>query len=111
MSKTSNALNIRGRPQSRNISQRNKSRSKSRPQRSIECFHCGKKGHIKKDCYKFKKELRKEQGEKKKTKEGGEEVNTVAKDDDILFASMLLSSDAENLSTWIIDSGASFHVT
>eukprot|EP00249_Psilotum_nudum_P034656 c54005_g1_i1 orf=1-198(-) len=63
---------------------------------------------MKKDCYKFKKELRKEQGEKKKTKE--EEANTVTKDDDILFASVL-SSDIENLSTWIIDSGASFHVT
>ena len=56
-SKSSTALSTRGRPQHRgNDNQRNKSRSKSRPKKDIERFHCSKKEHMKKDCFKLKKE-------------------------------------------------------
>eukprot|EP00249_Psilotum_nudum_P001913 c14657_g2_i1 orf=196-615(+) len=79
-------------------------------------FSLQEKGHVK-DCYKLKKEMRKNQGEKrdkkvKSEKDSTENVNSISRDDDILFASdILLTEEMGDYSTWIIDSGTSFHVT
>ena len=40
----------RGRNKSRSESSRNKCRSKSRRKKNIQCYKCGKKGHIKREC-------------------------------------------------------------
>lgn len=56
--KEDTTLNVdRGRRQFRGKSkERGKSHSKSRGRKDIECHHCGKKGHIKHDCYAWKRE-------------------------------------------------------
>ena len=52
------ALNVnRGRRQFKGKSkERGRSCSKSRGHKDIECHHCGKKVHIKHDCYTWKRE-------------------------------------------------------
>ena len=131
----STALVVRGRSiDKKKWQNRGKSRSKSRGRsvKDIECYHCGKKGHLKRDCRLFKEEKGKE-----KAKEGDnkpksivkiEEINAVSEDEvgDIVVSTdddgeILLNSRLESaqlvttddiiLHDWILDSGASFHVT
>jgi hypothetical protein len=76
-----------------------KGRSKSKMGK-IECWNCGKKGHLKKDCRALKKQ-RDGQQEKK------QEANVtcyVLQDDLIIFVDNILEY-------WIVYSGASFHAT
>ena len=55
----------RGRYKTRNLTSRGKSRSKSKfKNSSIICYHCGKKGYIKRFCKQLKQDLK--EGEKKK---------------------------------------------
>jgi hypothetical protein len=42
---------------------RDKSKGKSNSRSDIKCFFCGKPGHMKRECRKFKKEQLKEKGE------------------------------------------------
>jgi len=61
-----------------------------------ECWHCGKKGHLKKDCFKLKKE----QGDETKNKSnGGFTCN---------FKSL---SSQTHRDVWCADSGAYSHIT
>ena len=53
-SKNGSALVARGKSIERGKGKdKNQSRSKSRAQ-DMECYHCHKKGHMKKDCYQWK---------------------------------------------------------
>ena len=88
----------RGRKQYRDKNQdRGKSCSKSRSKKDVECYCYGKLGHVKKDCFKWKRMQKKKEGkgeEKKdnnKGKEKVEEVNAVTYKDDgeVLFMSSL----------------------
>jgi hypothetical protein len=76
-----------------------KGRSKSRMGK-IECYNCGKKGHLKKD-YRAPKKQRDGQQEK------NQEPNVIG---DVLQDALILSVD--NISkSWVVDSGTSFHAT
>ncbi|KAL6533177.1 hypothetical protein OROMI_027289 [Orobanche minor] len=101
---------------------RGNSRGPSRgPQRSsskgryahIECFHCGKKGHTKKYCRLLKKENSKE-GENAPKKENGKgekaEVNT-ATEEFFVCCDFDTVNFAKDESSWVVDSGATCHVT
>ena len=95
----------RGRDQSRG-------RSKSRPR--VTCYYCGKQGHMKSECRFFKKD--KQAGNIKPdrfnpTKKHEDKTTTIVEDQSeelYLVGECNLSSDD---SSWIVDSGASFHVT
>jgi hypothetical protein len=101
-----NALNMenRGRQKDRgkgsgNHENSRKGRSKSRLGK-IECWNCGKKGHLKKDCRAPKKQRDGQQ-------EKNQEANVIG---DVLQDALILSVD--NISeSWVVDSGASFHAT
>jgi hypothetical protein len=101
-----NALNMekRGRQKDRgrgsgNHENSRKGRSKSRFV-NIECWNCGKKGHLKKDCKAPKKQR---DGQQKKN----QEENVI---DDVLQDALILSID--NISeSCIVYSSASFHAT
>ncbi|KAK0604498.1 hypothetical protein LWI29_016259 [Acer saccharum] len=94
-------------PRNRDNDDRSRGRSKSR--KEISCFHCGKAGHKKFQCRKFKREQNNEKGEEKK--KGIGHVATTADGDVCIF----MEHDSVNLtcqnSHWVVDSGASYHVT
>jgi hypothetical protein len=76
-----------------------KGRSKSRLGK-IECWNCGKKGHLKKDCR-----------DPKKQRDGQREINHEANvTSDVLQDALILSVDNISVS-WVVESGASFHAT
>jgi hypothetical protein len=79
--------------------------SKSRKRKDINCYKCGKKGHIKRGY-----------PVQKKNKDGEHEgssrsVNIVEDDSDIANGDMLSASNIEHpLDSWILDSACSFHM-
>ncbi|MCO5568295.1 hypothetical protein L7F22_021994 [Adiantum nelumboides] len=76
--KSSNAMHVRGKSHSRGNYERcdkskSCSRSKSRHGKGIECYYFHKKGHTKKDCYKFKRDKKKDNDEKRKGKNASDD--------------------------------------
>ena len=101
------ALNVgnRGRSSEREQSHgRSKSRSKSRSSKGkIECWNCGKKGHLKKDCRAPPKKNKQKNG----NKDNEASANVAG---DAVQDALILAFDYKSES-WVIDSGASFHAT
>ena len=72
----------------------------------MECWHCGKKGHIKKDCWNRKgKECESNNNNNERT--SNQEANIIAE----LIQDALIMSHEKNSDYWVLDSGASFHAT
>jgi hypothetical protein len=83
------------------------SRSKFRKRKDVNCYKCGKKGHIKRDCPNWKKN-------KDDEKEGSSRsANVVEKESDAIDGDMLsVASTSEHpVDSWLLDSACSFHVT
>ncbi|RDY06562.1 hypothetical protein CR513_09439, partial [Mucuna pruriens] len=99
----------RGRNQKK---EREKSRNKSKSRyKNVECHYCHKIEHIQKHCFLWKKENKGKKGKSKKKDDDDDCVTTTTSDDLIIlldFESVNLVSDR---SIWIIDSGATLHVT
>jgi transposase InsO family protein len=100
----------RGRSKSRRPQNREKSRDKLKGKfkSKIECYHCGKHGHIKRECRQLKRELAKEN-----TNEKTEDTTATTSSGDDMF--IVCGDNYVNITSqdayWVIDSGASFHVT
>ena len=95
-----------GREKHRNHSfARGHSRSKSKS-KTVKCYKCQKKGHIKRDCPKWKRG-------KDKDKEGlSRSANIVVADSDSDGDMLFVSSSANRLiDSWVLDLACSFHVT
>ncbi|RDX71413.1 hypothetical protein CR513_49249, partial [Mucuna pruriens] len=95
--------------------EREKSRSKSKSRyKNVECHYCHKTGHIQKHCFLWKKENKGKKGKSKEKDDDDDDhdrVTTATGDDLVIlrdFESVNLVSDE---SMWIIDSGATLHVT
>ena len=62
-------------PNDRKLNGRSQSRYRSQFKETRECFHCGKNGHLKRDCWHWNKEQNKGKYEEKKN---DSEKNTTA---------------------------------
>ncbi|VFQ68970.1 unnamed protein product [Cuscuta campestris] len=107
----------RGRSKSRNPHYRNKSRGRSKSRkRDFICHYCQKPGHIERFCRKKKRDMSRERKDKNESSEQKpEEKNTtaLASNDDDLFVigdHGLLNVACDDC-TWVIDFGASYHIT
>ena len=103
----------RGRSQKELKGGRDKRRSKSRSQyKNIECHYCHKIGHIQRNCFLWKKESKDKRVKQKEKDHDDRDCVTTATNDDFIILhdpnSLNLVSDE---SMWIIDSGATLHVT
>ncbi|KAE8722786.1 AMP-dependent synthetase and ligase family protein isoform 2 [Hibiscus syriacus] len=76
-------------------------RSKSRSKKNLECYNCGKEGHLKKDCWSLNKNSNPQ----------GNTVNT-SDDGDALCceASTTVEGRKRFADIWLIDSGATYHM-
>ena len=98
----------RGRSKSRGPGKSDKNRGKSRT-RDIECYHCKKKGHMKRDCYKLKNEQSRREGNSNQERVATTTEKT-SKDFCIMYEEDVVNLTSHETS-WVIDSGASIHAT
>lgn len=75
--------------------------------RDIECFFCKTKGHIKKDCVKYQGWLKRKEESNGNQQKDEQKANTVQQPRDEFLFAISTGGDAD----WIIDSGATCHVT
>ena len=100
----------RGRIKTRGSQHNEQNRSKSKGRlKDIECYHCGIKGHTKKFCRKLKRENK----NKEKTKEDGNEncLATITIEDLVTLLDANMINIACDESSWVMDTCAASHVT
>lgn len=105
------ALVIEGRGRQFTRKENNRGRSKSRPRKEIECYHCHKKGHYKSECRLLKK--KNNEGGKAEDKKDREVAAVASGEDIILFTECVdqCLATTSNQVDWVVDTGASYHAT
>ncbi|KAF7129215.1 hypothetical protein RHSIM_Rhsim10G0143100 [Rhododendron simsii] len=108
-------VNLRGRSRGRSSTPHNRdqscgsSRGRSPSKQDIGCHYCKKKGHMKRECLKLKF---KEENRVKHDDKNQENTTAVSSDGELV---VVCDENCVNLvsqdTNWVIDSGASFHVT
>ena len=91
------------------------SRGSFRGKPKVKCYHCGRTGHIRKNCSDLKAE---KESRKEKSKASQKAAASVVREDSDSEDSVLISIDDRVLytassheqSTWIVDSGATTHM-
>ncbi|KAH9648557.1 hypothetical protein KPL70_025642 [Citrus sinensis] len=85
-------------------------RSKSRSKKNVKCYNCGKKGHVKNECW--SKQKRKEGKEPESSNAQGCVAST-SDDGEILYSKATTVSKGRKrlFDVWLIDSGATWHMT
>ena len=97
-------VETRGRSKERRRSKsRSKSQGRSTSKGKLECWYCGKKGHIKRDCWNRKGNESSNNNEST----SNQETNIVGE----LIQDALIMSHEKNGDYWVLDLGASFHAT
>jgi hypothetical protein len=89
---------------------RSKSRDKSQYTETKECFHCGKKGHIRMNC----RYWRKEQNEDKDQKHDDEKDTTAVVEEEEVVVLSVQEQKCEHVDNnddeWVVDLAATHHV-
>ncbi|KAK9005132.1 hypothetical protein V6N11_042578 [Hibiscus sabdariffa] len=102
----------RGRNREKDGKGRDKSRSKSRSRyKNHKCHHCRKKSHIKKYCFKLKRENKGGGDKHDRDDKEKSERSVVAREDLLVICDENLVNLACDGTSWVIDTGASIHVT
>ncbi|KAH9706497.1 hypothetical protein KPL70_012225 [Citrus sinensis] len=88
----------------------NQGRSKSRSKKNVKCYKCGKKGHVKKECWSNQK---RREGKEPESSNAQGCVASTSDDGEILYSeATIVSEGRKRLSdVWLIDSGATWHMT
>ncbi|KAH9689185.1 hypothetical protein KPL70_015411 [Citrus sinensis] len=111
-SQQAEALSVtRGRSTERGSSgSQNHGRSKSRSKKNVKCYNCGKKGHVKKECWSNQK---RREGKEPESSNAQGCVASTSDDGEILYSeATTVSEGRKRLSdVWLIDSGATWHMT
>ncbi|KAH9670648.1 hypothetical protein KPL70_017055 [Citrus sinensis] len=111
-SQQAEALSVtRGRSTERGPSgSQNHGRSKSRSKKNVKCYNCGKKGHIKKESWSNQK---RREGKEPKSSNAQGCVASTSDDGEILYseATTILQGKKRLSDVWLIDSGATWHMT
>ncbi|KAE8675254.1 hypothetical protein F3Y22_tig00111689pilonHSYRG00088 [Hibiscus syriacus] len=93
----------RGRSTERDQSSSHKhGRSKSRSKKNLKCYNCGKKGHLKNDCWSLNKNSN-PQGNTANTSDDGDAL--------CCETSTTVEGRKRYADIWLIDSGATYHMT
>ncbi|KAL0561700.1 hypothetical protein IC582_002140 [Cucumis melo] len=94
----------RGRPLERNSSgSKNQRRSKSRSKKNIKCYNCGKKGHLKKNCWNLNK---------KDSNPQGNVASTINEGGALSCEAVTTTEGRKRMADgWFFDSGATYHMT
>jgi len=101
----------RGRSNSR-APERDQSRSNSKGRyKDVECNYCHKKGNIKKYCWKLKNKTEKDNSDKGKDSSDDEDRINATSADFLLVQEFEPANLVDSSTSWVIDSGASFHIT
>ncbi|KAH9705857.1 hypothetical protein KPL70_012031 [Citrus sinensis] len=111
-SQQAEALSVtRGRSTERGPSgSQNQGRSKFRSKKNVKCYKCGKKGHVKKECWSNQK---RKEGKEPESSNAQGCVASTSDDGEILYSeATTVSEGRKRLSdVWLIDSGATWHMT
>ncbi|KAH9670424.1 hypothetical protein KPL70_016984 [Citrus sinensis] len=111
-SQQAEALSVmRGRSTKRGPSgSQNHGRLKSRSKKNVKCYNCGKKGHVKKECWSNQK---RREGKEPESSNAQGCVASTSDDGEILYSeATTVSEGRKRLSdVWLIDSGATWHMT
>ena len=92
-----------GRNKSRGLKNRENSRSKSNGRFfNDECYHCNKKGHIKRYCRQLKKENKNKRKEKKNDSSDEDRAATTIEDFLLMCDDDMINS-AYDETSWVID--------
>ncbi|CAJ2679244.1 unnamed protein product [Trifolium pratense] len=94
---------------------RENSRSKSKGRyENMECNYCHKSGHIQKYCYQWRKDNKGKKGKQKqrdREDHDDDRVTTAINDDLVILRDHESINLVSDESMWIVDSGATLHVT
>ncbi|KAH9734072.1 Integrase catalytic domain-containing protein [Citrus sinensis] len=88
----------------------NHGRSKSRSKKNVKCYNCGKKEHVKKECWSNQK---RREGKEPESSNAQGCVASTSDDGEILYnEAITVSEGRKRLSdVWLIDSGTTWHMT
>ena len=104
---------IRGRGQNRSPQNRVKSGTRSKSRGRPTCFYCGKPGHFQKNCRHFRRDKGGADGAEPKKISEKRGTSAIATSEEEL---LLITEESElhlvsDETTWVVDSGASYHLT
>lgn len=95
----------RGRSMNKNINRRDNNMGRTKPKKDLKCYYYNKNGHIKKDYWKLRKDL------KEKDNKGHNNQDVILVHDELVivfyYGNECLTTDCDP--NWVIDSNASFH--
>jgi len=111
-----NVVDNRGRSKNREKGGREKSRGRSKTRTKLICYYCGKPGHRKFECRFFKRDqqartIHPDIIDPKKKEDGTTTAVVVTNENFFLVEDENYLNVVSDDCIWIIDSGASFHVT